>query len=87
MFPLAGLAMGAAGGAAVGAMLDQGVDRNFRKQVTEELKPGESALFLVFDQMHPTVLQALHPYHARVVQTTLDSDLEARLRRAVNEDA
>jgi uncharacterized membrane protein len=85
MFPLAGLAVGAAGGAAIGAMLDQGVDRNFRKQVTEELKAGQSALFLVFNQLHPTVLQALHPYHGRVLQTTLDSDLEERLKRAVND--
>jgi uncharacterized membrane protein len=85
MFPVAGLAIGAAGGAAVGAMLDQGVDRNFRKEVTENLKPGESALFLVFDQWNPTMMQALHQYHGRVLQTTLDSDLEERLRKAVNE--
>ena len=85
MFPVAGLAIGAAGGAAVGAMLEQGVDGKFRKEVTEELKPGQSALFLVFDQANPAVMQALHPYHGKVLQTTLDSELEARLRQAINE--
>ena len=73
--------------AARGAMLDQGVDRKFVKDVTEQLKPGTSALFVVFDRAHPSVMQALHQYHGRVLQTTLPSDLEERLRQAVNETA
>jgi uncharacterized membrane protein len=85
MFPLAGLAIGAAGGAAVGAMLQQGVDGKFVKDVSEELQPGKSALFVVFDRANPTVLQALKPYHGKVLQTTLSSDLEERLRQAINQ--
>jgi uncharacterized membrane protein len=85
MFPVAGAAIGAAGGAAVGALMDKGVDGKFVKEVSENLKPGTSALFLVFDQANPAVMQVLHPFHGKVVQTTLPADLEQRLREAINE--
>ncbi|MBV9544647.1 MAG: DUF1269 domain-containing protein [Chloroflexi bacterium] len=85
MFPLGSIAIGAAGGAAVGAMLDQGVDGKFVKDVSTQLAPGTSALFVVFRNANPSVMQALTPYQGKVLQTTLSSDLEARLRRAVNE--
>ena len=51
MFPIAGVAIGAASGAAIGAALGKGVDGKWVKEVTESLKPGTSALFLVFDQL------------------------------------
>jgi uncharacterized membrane protein len=86
MFPLAGAAIGAVGGASVGALLDQGVDGTFVKDVSESLKPGTSALFVVFDRADPAVMQILHPYRGRVLQTTLPSDLEERLRQAINEE-
>jgi uncharacterized membrane protein len=85
MFPIAGIAIGAAGGAAVGAMLEKGVDGKFVKDVSQQLEPGKSALFVVFAQANPSVMQALKPYQGKVLQTTLSSDLEERLRRAVNE--
>jgi uncharacterized membrane protein len=85
MFPVAGIALGAAGGAAVGALLDKGVDRKFVKEVGDSLQPGTSALFLVFDQANPAVMQVLHPFHGRVIQTTLPPDIEDRLRQAINE--
>jgi uncharacterized membrane protein len=85
MFPVAGAALGAAGGAAVGALMDQGVDGKFVREVSESLQPGTSALFVVFDQANPAVMQALHPFHGKVIQTTLPEDIEARLRQAINE--
>jgi uncharacterized membrane protein len=87
MFPVAGVAIGAAGGAAVGALLDQGVDGKFVKEVSENLTPGTSALFLVFDRANPAVMQVLEPFHGKVIQTTLPSDIEERLRKAVHEKA
>jgi uncharacterized membrane protein len=46
-FPLAGLAIGVIGGALIGKTLNMGVDPQFIKDVTETLKPGNSALFLM----------------------------------------
>ena len=54
LFPIAGIAVGAASGAAIGALLGKGVDGKWVKEVTESLKPGTSALFLVFDQLTPS---------------------------------
>src|SRR6476659_9086404 len=46
-FPFAGIAMGIAGGALLGRLLDRGVDGAFVKEVGEALKPGTSALFVL----------------------------------------
>jgi uncharacterized membrane protein len=85
MFPIVGLAVGAASGAAIGALLGHGVDGKFLKEVTENLQPGKSALFLVFNQLNPLALRALEPFPGHLVQTTLPSDLEDRLRHALHD--
>ena len=85
MFPIAGLAIGAAGGALVARSLDTGVDPDFVKEVGERLQPGTSALFLMVRQATPNVvLAALRPYKGHVYQTTLSSELEQELRHALD---
>jgi uncharacterized membrane protein len=84
LFPIAGLVIGAGGGALVGKLLDMGVDKQFIQDVTEALKPGSSALFVLVSGSHATAtLSALRPYHGTLYQTTLPSDLEAQLREAL----
>src|SRR5262245_18031472 len=84
MFPLLGMALGAAGGAAVGAALDQGVDGSFVREVQEDLQPGSSALFLVArDANLDALIPALTPYRGKLHQTTVSTDLEESLRRAL----
>jgi len=85
LFPIAGIAVGAASGAAIGALLGKGVDGKWVKEVTETLKPGTSALFLVFDQLTPSALRALEPYPGHVLQTTLPDDIEHQLRQALHD--
>ena len=84
MFPPLGAAVGAAGGAAIGAVLQQGVDGSFVKEVSQSLEPGKSALFLEIGAGHPSAIDALKPYKGTVFQTTLDPDVEDRLRRALS---
>src|SRR3954466_3975637 len=55
-FPVVGIAIGALGGAGVGALLGEGVDRKFVTEVTEALKPGTSALFLLIKHAVPAVV-------------------------------
>lgn len=84
MFPPAGAVLGAAGGAAVGALLDEGVDGGFVREVQQSLQPGSSALFVVAREGNAeAIIAAFEPFRGTVRQTTLDSELEESLRRAL----
>ena len=85
IFPIAGIAIGAGAGAAIGAALGKGVDGKWVKEVTENLQPGTSALFLVFDHMSAASMRVLEPYPGHVLQTTLPDDLEHQLRQALGD--
>ncbi len=85
MFPPIGAAIGAAAGAAVGVAMDTGVSGRFEAEVKETLRPGRSALFLVVKEAHEdAVFAALRGHHGDVIQTTLDSQTEAALRRTID---
>ncbi len=80
--PLASLIVGAMGGAAVGSMLELGVDKSFVKEVVESMKPGTSALFIIVRDADPNpALAALKPYKGTVLHTTLPTETEENLRR------
>ena len=84
VFPLAGIALGAAVGGAVGASFKSGVERDFVNDVKETLTPGRSALFLVVKDSHAgAAIHALSQFHGDVIQTTLDTDAEEALRQAL----
>ena len=83
--PIAGLAIGAAIGAGVGASLGTGVSRDFVNDVKAQLAPGKSALFLVIKDAHiGSALAVLRSHHGKVIQTTLDDEMETQLRDALN---
>ena len=81
--PWMGLAIGAAAGAAIGRLTDYGVDDKFIKDVADTVQPGHSALFLL---IHMGDLQRwldeLKGFSPKVLQTTLSSEEEAKLREA-----
>lgn len=83
-FPVAGIALGAAGGALVGKLLDRGVDKQFITDVSEALTPGTSAIFFLISSANPNAaLAILRPYKGEVYQTTLPTDVEEELRRVL----
>ena len=82
-FPVAGLVIGALGGALVGKTLDYGVDPKFVKEVTESLKPGTSALFVIGSGQAAAVRAALQPFQGTVFQTTLPPEAVETLERAL----
>jgi uncharacterized membrane protein len=84
IFPVAGIAIGAAAGAAVGASLGTGVEGSFVDEIKKSITPGRSALFLVARSMNADALTAaLRPFEGEVLQTTLSPDLEDALREAL----
>jgi uncharacterized membrane protein len=84
LFPVVGLAIGALVGGAIGAVTHSGVEGSFVQEVKEQLKPGTSALFLVVKSGSADQLAAaLRPYTGKVIQTTVDDDLEDTLKAAL----
>lgn len=82
-FPLAGLAIGAVGGALIGKSLDMGIDKKFVQDVTDTLKPGSSALFVIGKGNPEVVASALRPFKGTIYQTTLSTEAVEVLQDAL----
>jgi uncharacterized membrane protein len=81
--PLFGLLAGAATGVLFGRSMSMSVDKSFVDEITNELTPGTSALFVVLDGNVGALTSAVLPFKGKVFQTTLDPELEANLNRAL----
>lgn len=85
MFPLAGILIGAGGGAVMGRIMDLGVDGKFVKEVSDSLNPGTSALFVLVRDANPAAVRAvLEEHKGKVLQTTLSPEAEESLRKALD---
>jgi uncharacterized membrane protein len=86
--PLLGMAIGAATGAATGALTDVGVDDQFMKNLGEQLQPGGAAVIVLVQRSTPDkVLPEISQFGGEVIQTSLDTETEDRLRQALEERA
>ena len=84
--PLVGMAVGAASGALGGKATDLGVNDDFLKQLGDRLEPGAAALIALGRSDAPDkLLERLRPYGGHVIQTSLDTDEEERLRSSLGE--
>lgn len=84
LFPLGGILIGAGGGALIARFMDFGVDGKFVKEVTESLKPGTSALFVLVHDANPAAVRAvLEEHKGTVLHTTLSTEAEERLKKAL----
>lgn len=84
LFPVAGILIGAGGGALFGRLLHMGVDGDFVKQVTDSLQPGTSALFVLVHDANPAVVRAILQEHpGKIIQTTLSPEAEESLKKAL----
>lgn len=85
LFPVAGILIGAGGGALVGRFMNLGVDGKFVKDVSESLKPNTSALFVIVQDANPAVVRAILEEHkGTILQTTLSPEAEESLKKALS---
>jgi uncharacterized membrane protein len=84
LFPVAGILIGAAGGALIGKTFETGLDKKFVAEVRDSLTPGSSALLFVVDPKNVGLLiSALEPYQGTVYQSTFDSEVEKEIEQAL----
>ena len=84
--PLFGMAIGAATGAVAGKVSDTGVNDDFMKQLGAKLPAGGAALVFLGRAGAPEkVLERISKYGGEVVQSSLDTEQEERLRSALGE--
>jgi uncharacterized membrane protein len=84
--PMVGMAIGAASGAMAGKFTDVGVNDDFMKQLGAKLPPGAAALIMLGRADAPDkVLDRVKQYGGEVIQTSLDTEQEDRLRAALGE--
>ena len=82
--PLLGMAVGAASGALGGKLADVGVNDNFMKELGTQLQPGAAALIALGQtDARDKLLERIKPYGGHVIQTSLDTESEERLRAAL----
>jgi len=87
-FPIGGLVLGALAGALLGKFANLGVDKKFVTDVSEALKPGTSALFIIIRSAEPSyALGVLEKYKGTVYHTNLPTELEDELRKEMAKKA
>ena len=85
--PLFGMAIGAASGAVAGKVSDTGVNDNFMKELGAKLPAGGAALVFLGRAGAPEkVLERISKYGGDVIQSSLDTEQEERLRSALGEN-
>jgi uncharacterized membrane protein len=84
LVPIAGAIIGAATGALMGALSDYGIDDKFIKGLSDQIKPGTSALFLQVERSTTDkVVERLNRYHPTLIRTSLSQEAEDKLRAAM----
>jgi uncharacterized membrane protein len=83
LVPFFGMAIGAATGAAAGALTDAGVDDKFMKTLGAKLQPGGAAVIALVRNVSGEKLLAEVKIPGEVIQTSLSSEGEQRLRDAL----
>jgi len=83
--PIGGLIAGGILGALMGKLAESGIDDEFRSRVQQVVKPGGSAVVLIFSSLAPDkALAALAPYGGEILQTSLSREVEAEIQGALD---
>ena len=85
-FPIGGHLIGAAAGAFIGRSFHHNVDKKLIEDVTKDLAPNTSALFVIGEGSPAAVVGALEPFKGKVYQTTVDPETEQQLQAALDKE-
>jgi len=83
--PIGALVIGGLIGGGIGSLAHMGISKSFIKDVSNDLQPGSSALFIIVRDANPdVVLATLRQYEGNVYQTSLPPEAEQSLRRSMH---
>jgi|SRR5579872_4457970 len=83
LIPAAGFLVGTVSGAIAGHFIKYGISKEYMQQINAAIQPGQSALFILADNVKADrVIPQLTEFHPKVLRTSLTTDQEAKLREA-----
>jgi len=83
LVPVAGFIIGSVSGAVAGHFAKYGISKEYMKEIDAAIQPGQSALFLLVDNVKADrVIPMLTEFHPKVLRTSLSADQEAKLKEA-----
>jgi len=83
LVPVAGFIIGSVSGAVAGHFAKYGISKEYMKEIDASIQPGQSALFLLVDNVKADrVIPMLTEFHPKVLRTSLSADQEAKLKEA-----
>jgi len=81
LVPAAGFFVGTVSGAIAGHFAKYGITKEYMNQINEAIQPGQSALFLLAEDVKvDRVVPMLTEFHPRVLRTSLTTEQEAKLK-------
>ncbi len=84
MGPSGSMVIGALIGGGIGSLAHLGIQHSFIDDVSDELQPGTSALFIIVRDANPDVTVAtLRQYEGNIYHTSLPPEAEEQLRRSM----
>jgi uncharacterized membrane protein len=83
--PILGAVIGGSIGAVTGALGDIGIDDKFMKELSENMQPNSSTLFVLIRKITPDkVLEEIRPFGGKLLRTSLSHQDEAKLQAALD---
>jgi uncharacterized membrane protein len=81
LVPAAGFIVGTVSGALAGHFAKYGISKEYMQQIQAAIQPGQSALFMLVDNVKfDRVVPMLTEFHPKVIRTSLSTDQEAKLK-------
>ena len=88
LVPAAGFLIGTATGAIAGHFAKYGITKEYVQQINEAIQPGQSALFVLAEDVKvDRVVPMLTQFHPRVLRTSLTTEQETKLKDAFGTSA